>query len=273
MARALKRYSPGRLLIDTPEEKTMIRTKRIVVALSALALVASGCGPLKRWAYSGGNRDQWQKPDQVMAELELEPGDRVADLGAGGGYFTFRLADAVGDTGHVYAVWAVFTTATPGGKRRSHRNLAMQYACWCRSMNSENRHPFDLAAQSVEGIPLISIVVEDLSPFDSAQQHMLHRTRGIASRSPGHDSPLTSGPNRGLHAISWLELAQFALIAAPPDGKSTSQQRPGLRATLESRVTADRRCPPDSHHRPCACLLRRVQCSHVQRDERDSSSG
>jgi ubiquinone/menaquinone biosynthesis C-methylase UbiE len=82
----------------------MIRTERIVVALFALALVAGGCGPLKRCAYSGGDRDQWQKPDQVMAELALEPGDRVADLGAGGGYFTFRLADAVGDAGHAYAV-------------------------------------------------------------------------------------------------------------------------------------------------------------------------
>jgi len=31
-------------------------------------------------------------------------GDRVADLGSGGGYFTFLLADAVGPTGRVYAI-------------------------------------------------------------------------------------------------------------------------------------------------------------------------
>jgi ubiquinone/menaquinone biosynthesis C-methylase UbiE len=77
---------------------------RILIALSALALVASGCGSFKRWAYSGGDRDEWQQPDRVIAELELEAGDLVADLGAGGGYFTFRLADAVGGAGRVYAV-------------------------------------------------------------------------------------------------------------------------------------------------------------------------
>src|SRR5262249_1038264 len=36
--------------------------------------------------------------------LGIRPGDRVADLGAGSGYFTVRLADAVGPGGKVYAV-------------------------------------------------------------------------------------------------------------------------------------------------------------------------
>lgn len=40
----------------------------------------------------------------MVAALGLDSGLRVADLGAGGGYFTFRLADAVGPTGRVYAV-------------------------------------------------------------------------------------------------------------------------------------------------------------------------
>lgn len=59
---------------------------------------------LKRFAYSGVGRDRWQHPDRVVAELGLTTGQRVADVGAGGGYFTFRLADAVGPSGRVYAV-------------------------------------------------------------------------------------------------------------------------------------------------------------------------
>jgi predicted methyltransferase len=67
-------------------------------------MFASGCGALKRCAYEGFGRDEWQQPDRVIADLSLAPGARVADLGAGGGYFTFRLARAVGPGGHVYAV-------------------------------------------------------------------------------------------------------------------------------------------------------------------------
>lgn len=59
---------------------------------------------LKAGVYSGFARDRWQQPDDVLAALELRPGMKVADLGAGGGYLTFRLAQAVGPDGCVYAV-------------------------------------------------------------------------------------------------------------------------------------------------------------------------
>jgi arsenite methyltransferase len=49
-------------------------------------------------------RDAWQQPDRVIASLELHLGDEVADLGAGSGYFTVRLAREVGASGKVYAV-------------------------------------------------------------------------------------------------------------------------------------------------------------------------
>src|SRR3990172_9550282 len=80
------------------------RLPAAVLALVSLASLAVACTQLKRCAYEGWGRDEWQQPERVVEALGLEPGARVADLGSGGGYFTFRLARAVGPTGKVYAV-------------------------------------------------------------------------------------------------------------------------------------------------------------------------
>lgn len=80
------------------------RRPAVALALISLASLALACTQLKRCTYEGWGRDGWQQPDRVVETLSLKPGARVADLGAGGGYFTFRLARAVGPTGRVYAV-------------------------------------------------------------------------------------------------------------------------------------------------------------------------
>jgi arsenite methyltransferase len=49
-------------------------------------------------------RDEWQKPDAVIQALSFKEGQVVADIGAGSGYFTLRLARAVGQKGRVFAV-------------------------------------------------------------------------------------------------------------------------------------------------------------------------
>jgi len=48
--------------------------------------------------------DPKNKPDQVLEALRLRSGQTVADIGAGGGYFSLRFADAVGRQGRVFAV-------------------------------------------------------------------------------------------------------------------------------------------------------------------------
>lgn len=50
------------------------------------------------------DRDAERKPAQLLAFAGIKPGDRVADLIPGGGYFTRIFSNAVGPTGHVYAV-------------------------------------------------------------------------------------------------------------------------------------------------------------------------
>ena len=49
------------------------------------------------------DRDDWQQPDRIMDELRVGEGSKVADIGAGGGWFTVRLARRVWPTGIVYA--------------------------------------------------------------------------------------------------------------------------------------------------------------------------
>lgn len=52
----------------------------------------------------GPDRAAWQRPDDVVAALKLSEGSVVCEVGAGPGYFTLRLARAVGATGRVHAV-------------------------------------------------------------------------------------------------------------------------------------------------------------------------
>ena len=49
------------------------------------------------------DRAAWQKPDQIMDALNIADGSRVADIGAGSGWFTIHLAQRVEKNGIVYA--------------------------------------------------------------------------------------------------------------------------------------------------------------------------
>jgi SAM-dependent methyltransferase len=62
-------------------------------------------GDAERWAhvFDDPERDAWQKPHQVIQALALKPDTVVADLGAGTGYFSVRLARML-PKGKVYAV-------------------------------------------------------------------------------------------------------------------------------------------------------------------------
>jgi predicted methyltransferase len=84
-----------------------------VVATSLLPALASSDGerrpaPVMNWRGASWlerpDRDAEQRPDEVIRAMGLEPGDGVADLGCGTGYFARRMARAVAPGGRVYAV-------------------------------------------------------------------------------------------------------------------------------------------------------------------------
>jgi len=84
----------------------MIRSIPLVLWLT-IALTSVGCSGLAKVDVGKvltSGRDGWQHPDQVIEALEISSGDRVAEIGAGSGYWLPRLSAAVGPDGRVYAV-------------------------------------------------------------------------------------------------------------------------------------------------------------------------
>ncbi len=59
---------------------------------------------LKAEMFNRKASDPRNKPEQILEILALLKGQNVADIGAGGGYFSLRFADAVGREGRVFAV-------------------------------------------------------------------------------------------------------------------------------------------------------------------------
>ncbi len=87
---------------------------RLVAVVLSLALSAAVLGAQRKpkgrlfaaqdlGLLEAPDRDQWQKPDQIMDALGIADGSVVADLGAAGGWFTLQLARRVGPNGLVYA--------------------------------------------------------------------------------------------------------------------------------------------------------------------------
>jgi predicted methyltransferase len=75
----------------------------MILAL-VVGLGITGCAEIAYERLNDPSRDIWQKPQGIIEKLSITPGSRVADLGSGGGYFTWHLAKAIGPRGTVYAV-------------------------------------------------------------------------------------------------------------------------------------------------------------------------
>jgi ubiquinone/menaquinone biosynthesis C-methylase UbiE len=87
--------------------------RRVKVGLFLVAVVAIFVGfnvlyqavnTLNQLDYIERQRDGWQRPTEIISELDLRPGSTVADLGCGSGYFSLKLSSAVGAGGRVVAV-------------------------------------------------------------------------------------------------------------------------------------------------------------------------
>ena len=75
-----------------------------ILIFLALNTLYSFTSTLSRLDVVESQRDQWQRPSDVLRALYLQPGNTVVDLGSGAGYFALKLSPAVGKRGQVLAV-------------------------------------------------------------------------------------------------------------------------------------------------------------------------
>jgi SAM-dependent methyltransferase len=97
-------------VISSIEARRAVRRTALALVFAALAASPSFAQggrvdlfpPEDLGLLEGPDRDAWQRPEEIMDALGIADGSHVADIGAGGGWFTIRLARRVGPAGLVF---------------------------------------------------------------------------------------------------------------------------------------------------------------------------
>lgn len=105
-------------------------------------------------------RETEERPADVIEALQIKPGQTIADLGAGSGYYSFRIASLVGPTGKVLAIDiepAMLEVITQRARRESIANIA--------TVRSSAQDP-NLAPRSVDLLFMVDVYHELEFPYE-----------------------------------------------------------------------------------------------------------
>jgi ubiquinone/menaquinone biosynthesis C-methylase UbiE len=174
------------------------------------------------------DRVLWQKPEQIMDALHVADGSTVADIGAGAGFFTIRLAQRVGPKGIVYAqdVQSLMLDAI---RRRVQRE-------GLRNVQTVQAHADDpnLPARALDAILMVD-AYQEVANRVLYLRNLAHALKprgriGIVNWKPGRGGPGPDEPNErversvveadakaaGLRVVGEENLRyQYLLVLAP----------------------------------------------------------
>lgn len=105
-------------------------------------------------------RDRWELTMAIERALALAPGQKVADVGAGSGYFSMRIARAVGPTGHVVA-----TEVSPWSL------LAIRWHAWRKALEQVEAKPAELGSVA-PGVDFDRVLLLNVFPFDACKPEL-----------------------------------------------------------------------------------------------------
>lgn len=163
-------------------------------------------------------------PHKNVAALGIEPGMTVADFGAGSGHYTLAIAEALENSGKVYAIDVQRDLLTRIHNESAKRHLKHVQVVWA---DLEEPHASKLADHSIDFVLVSNMLFQvhkKRAVLDEARRILRPRGRlaiidwsdpaGNASRSNGAGS---FGPHRDHHvskvqAMQLAHEARFALI-------------------------------------------------------------
>ncbi len=150
----------------------------------------------QKWSFPWGlsenpGRHIWPETVLIARYLDLRPGLLIADVGAGAGYWTFRLAEAVGPTGRVYAIDADLDACLKLWHEKRARQLGNVKVRWVGRKNPR------LQAASVD---LVLIVDAHLFSEPRVEQGRRYLRRCAAALRPGGKIVIF---NRAVHTAEW----------------------------------------------------------------------
>ena len=108
-------------------------------------------------------REAEEQPERLIEALGIQPGQIIADLGAGSGYYSFRVAQRVGKDGHVLAIDIEPAMLKVIGERARHERVDN-----VRTVRSSARDPH-LTRDSVDLVFMVDVYHELEYPYEVMQ--------------------------------------------------------------------------------------------------------
>ena len=114
--------------------------------------------------FEEAGRDEKLQIDRVMDILHITPGKAVADIGAGGGWFTVRAARRVGEGGHVYG-----EDINPAATKSIEQRATKEHLPQVRAVLGTPDDP-KLPAKSIDAVLLLKVYHEIANPIPFMQR-------------------------------------------------------------------------------------------------------
>jgi len=164
-------------------------------------------------------REEEERPELVLQALKPKPGDAIADIGAGTGYFSWRMAKTVGPKGKIYAVDIQQEMLDLLGKKMAERGVTNVIPVLGRIDDTR------LPTNSVDLVIMVDVYHEFSHPYEMMQSISRALKQGGRVAFVEYRAEDPTVPIKRVHKMSEAQVRK-EMNAVPLDWVETSELLP-----------------------------------------------